>query len=100
MDCFPSSRRSLRTGVILGKTADYERGHAHFRLGMQLAGYTVKPRETRETGGTGGTGERDKQDVRDRRDTKFEVPKTSNFGPRTLPRLTSRAFPASLARRA
>jgi hypothetical protein len=36
--------------------------------------------------------------ARDKRVSKFEVPKTSNFGPRTVSRLTSRAFPASLAR--
>ena len=40
MDRFPSSCRSYRTGAILGKTADYDRGHAHLRLGTRIAGYS------------------------------------------------------------
>src|SRR5207247_10655022 len=38
---------------------------------------------------------REARDVRERRDPKFEFPKTSNFGPRTVVRL---ACPACLAR--
>ena len=35
--------------------------------------------------------------ARDKRELRFEVPNISNFGSRTVVRLTSRAFPASLA---
>jgi len=40
---------------------------------------------------------REARDMRERRDPKFEVPKTSNFGPRTLPRPTSLASLARLS---
>jgi Protein of unknown function (DUF3108) len=40
---------------------------------------------------------REVRDMRDRRDAMFEVPKTSNLEPRTLPRRASPAFPARLA---
>ena len=85
MDRFPSSYRRYRAGAILGKTAEYDRGHVYLRVGTRIAGYTVKPRETRETGGKSGTCST--------RSSKFRKP-------RTLPRLTSRAFRARRARRA
>jgi Protein of unknown function (DUF3108) len=40
---------------------------------------------------------REVRDMRERRDTQLEVPKTSNFEPRTLPSRASPAFPARLA---
>jgi hypothetical protein len=40
---------------------------------------------------------RDRRDWRERRDQKFEVLKTSNFGPRTLTCLAHPARPARLA---